>query len=77
MLHLFNIFLNRNPKRFSLKYLLIYIFFSFLVWLIFAVTTDPKATIGFLMGHEIYLFGISFALIFGYGTQFFCKTRKK
>ncbi|WNV77943.1 UPF0715 family protein [Bacillus atrophaeus] len=49
-------FLNRNPKRFSLKYLLIYIFFSFLVWLIFAVTTDPKTTIGFLMGYEfIYL----------------------
>ncbi|MED2948832.1 UPF0715 family protein [Bacillus subtilis] len=69
-------FLNRNPKRFRLKYLLIYIFFSFLVWLIFAVTTDPKTAIDFLMGYEIYLFGISFALIFWIWTQFFYKTRK-
>ncbi|QWV85229.1 UPF0715 family protein [Bacillus subtilis] len=57
-------FLNRNPKRFSLNYLLTYIFFSFLVWLIFAITTDPKTTIDFLMGYEIYLFSISFAVIF-------------
>ncbi|MGE9752928.1 UPF0715 family protein [Bacillus inaquosorum] len=55
---------NRNPKKFSLKYLLIYIFFSFLVWLIFAVTTDPKTTLDFLMGYEIYLFRVSFASIF-------------
>ncbi len=70
-------FLNRNPKRFSLKYLLIYIFFSFLVWLIFAVTTDPKTTIGFLMGYEIYLFGISFALIFWVWDSVFLQNKAK
>ncbi|AKI92204.1 UPF0715 family protein [Bacillus subtilis] len=57
-------FLNRNPKRFNAKYLLIYIFFSFLVWLFFAFITDPKNTLNFLMGYEIYLFSVSFAVIF-------------
>ncbi|WP_122504326.1 UPF0715 family protein [Bacillus velezensis] len=57
-------FLNRKPKRFHLKYLFIYLFFSFLVWLVVAVTTDPKNTLGILLGYEIYLFSISFALIF-------------
>ncbi|MFP4958915.1 UPF0715 family protein [Bacillus subtilis] len=57
-------FLNRNPKRFNTKYLLIYIFFPFLVWLFFAFITDPKNTLNFLMGYEIYLFSISFAVIF-------------
>ncbi|WP_418914534.1 UPF0715 family protein [Bacillus subtilis] len=68
-------FLNRTPKRFSLKYLLIYIFFSFLVWLIFAVTTDLKSTIDFLMGYEIYLFGISFGLIFWVWDSVFLQNR--
>ncbi|WP_162105578.1 UPF0715 family protein [Bacillus subtilis] len=68
-------FLNRTPKRFSLKYLLIYIFFSFLVWLIFAVTTDPKSTIDFLRGYEIYLFGISFGLIFWVWDSVFLQNR--
>ncbi|WP_185184366.1 UPF0715 family protein [Bacillus subtilis] len=57
-------FLNRNPKRFNAKYLLIYIFFSFLVWLFFAFINDPKNTLNFLMGYEIYLLCISFAVIF-------------
>lgn len=57
-------FLNRNPKRFNAKYLLIYIFFSFLVWLFFAFITDPKNTLNFLMGYEIYLFSVSFSVIF-------------
>ncbi|WP_282627609.1 UPF0715 family protein [Bacillus subtilis] len=57
-------FLNRNPKRFNAKYLLIYIFFSFLVWLFFAFITDSKNTLNFLMGYEIYLFSVSFAVIF-------------
>ncbi|MED1679235.1 UPF0715 family protein [Bacillus subtilis] len=57
-------FLNRNPKRFNAKYLLIYIFFSFLVWLFFAFITDPKNTLNFLMEYEIYLFSVSFAVIF-------------
>ncbi|AGI29062.1 UPF0715 family protein [Bacillus subtilis] len=57
-------FLNRNPKRFNAKYLLIYIFFSFLVWIFFAFITDPKNTLNFLMGYEIYLFSVSFAVIF-------------
>ncbi|MEC1581889.1 UPF0715 family protein [Bacillus subtilis] len=57
-------FLNRNPKRFNAKYLVIYIFFSFLVWLFFAFITDPKNTLNFLMGYEIYLFSVSFAVIF-------------
>ncbi|MFD3204018.1 UPF0715 family protein [Bacillus sp. LR_5] len=57
-------FLNRNPKRFNAKYLLIHIFFSFLVWLFFAFITDPKNTLNFLMGYEIYLFSVSFAVIF-------------
>ncbi|MDP4524198.1 UPF0715 family protein [Bacillus halotolerans] len=57
-------FVNRNPKRFNPKYLLIYIFFSFLVWLFFAVITDPKNTLDFLMEYEVYLFSISFAVIF-------------
>ncbi|MBR0009539.1 MULTISPECIES: UPF0715 family protein [Bacillus] len=57
-------FLNRNPKRFNAKYLLIYIFFSFLVWLFFAFITDPKNTLNFLMGYEIYLFSVSLSVIF-------------
>lgn len=70
-------FLNRNPKRFNLKYLLIYIFFSFSVWLFFAVITDPKNTLDFLMGYEIYLFGISFALIFWVWDSVFLHNRVK
>ncbi|QHM16596.1 hypothetical protein C7M30_00215 [Bacillus subtilis] len=70
-------FLNRNPKRFSLKYLLTYIFFSFLVWLIFAITTDPKTTIDFLMGYEIYLFSISFAVIFWIWDSVFLQNKAK
>ncbi|MCO4850692.1 UPF0715 family protein [Bacillus vallismortis] len=56
--------LNRNPKRFNMKYLLIYIFFSFFVWLVFAVITDPKNLFDFLMEYEMYLFSFSFAVIF-------------
>ncbi len=56
--------LNRKPKRFNLIYLVIYIFFSFAVWFIFAVLTDPDSNLGLLLGYEIYLFSISFALIF-------------
>lgn len=70
-------FLNRKPKRFNLKYLLIYIFFSFLVWLIFAVTTDPKTTVYSLMGYEIYLFSISFALIFWVWDSVFLQNKAK
>ncbi|ARV98956.1 Uncharacterised protein family (UPF0715) [Bacillus subtilis] len=70
-------FLNRNPKRFSLNYLLTYIFFSFLVWLIFAITTDPKTTIDFLMGYEIYLFSISFAVIFWIWDSVFLQNKAK
>ncbi|MDI6587221.1 UPF0715 family protein [Bacillus subtilis] len=70
-------FLNRNPKRFTLKYLLIYIFFSFLVWLIFAIITDPKTTIDFLMGYEIYLFSITFALIFWVCDSVFLQNKAK
>ncbi|MFT2194532.1 UPF0715 family protein [Bacillus subtilis] len=70
-------FLNRNSKRFSLKYLLTYIFFSFLVWLIFAITTDPKTTIDFLMGYEIYLFSISFAVIFWIWDSVFLQNKAK
>ncbi|MCG3227897.1 UPF0715 family protein [Bacillus subtilis] len=70
-------FLNRNPKRFSLNYLLTYIFFSFLVWLIFAITTDPKTTIDFLMGYEIYLFSISFAVIFWILDSVFLQNKAK
>ncbi|MEC1526636.1 UPF0715 family protein [Bacillus spizizenii] len=70
-------FLNRKPKRFNLKYLLIYIFFSFLVWLVFAVITDPKNTLDFLMGYEIYLFSISFAIIFWIWDSVFLQNRAK
>lgn len=70
-------FSNRNPKRFSLKYLLIYIFFSFLVWLIFAIITDLKTTIDFLMGYEIYLFSITFALIFWVWDSVFLQNKAK
>ncbi|MGG3032961.1 UPF0715 family protein [Bacillus stercoris] len=70
-------FLNRNPKRFSLKYLLIYIFFSFLMWLIFAITTDPKTTIDFLMGYEIYLFSISFAVDFWFWDSVFLQSKAR
>ncbi|MFH7817574.1 UPF0715 family protein [Bacillus subtilis] len=66
-------FLNRNPKRFNAKYLLIYIFFSFLVWLFFAFITDPKNTLNFLMGYEIYLFSVSFAVIFWIWVGFSAK----
>ncbi|MCI4166675.1 UPF0715 family protein [Bacillus spizizenii] len=70
-------FLNRKPKRFNLKYLLIYIFFSFLVWLVFAVITDLKNTLDFLMGYEIYLFSISFAIIFWIWDSVFLQNRAK
>ncbi|MEC1583954.1 UPF0715 family protein [Bacillus spizizenii] len=70
-------FLNRKPKRFNLKYLLIYIFFSFLVWLVFAVITDLKNTLDFLMGYEIYLFNISFAIIFWIWDSVFLQNRAK
>ncbi|OUL06516.1 UPF0715 family protein [Bacillus spizizenii] len=70
-------FLNRKPKRFNLKYLLIYIFFSFLVWLVFAVITDPKNTLDFLMGYGIYLFSISFAIIFWIWDSVFLQNRAK
>ncbi|WP_326861145.1 UPF0715 family protein [Bacillus inaquosorum] len=70
-------FLNRKPKRFNLKYLLIYIFFSFLVWLIFAIITDLKTTIDFLMGYEIYLFSITFALIFWVWDSVFLQNKAK
>lgn len=58
------LFLNRNPKKFNLRYLLIYIFFSFSVWFVFAVLTDLHNYKETLKSHEIYLFSISFALIF-------------
>ncbi|UPG83707.1 UPF0715 family protein [Bacillus subtilis] len=68
-------FLNRNTKRFNLKYLLIYIIFSYLVWLIFAISNDPKTTIDFLMEYEINLFGISFAVIFWIWDSVFLQNR--
>ncbi|KFF56342.1 hypothetical protein CM50_10465 [Bacillus subtilis] len=49
----------------------------FIFYLIFAVTTDQKATIGFLMGYEIYLFGISFALIFWVWDSVFLQNKEK
>ncbi|MGF7532999.1 UPF0715 family protein [Bacillus mexicanus] len=70
-------FLNRSPKRFNLKYLLIYILFSILVWLFFGAITDPKSTIDFLMGYEIYLFGISFAVIFWLWDSIFLQSKVK
>ncbi|MED4827200.1 UPF0715 family protein [Bacillus atrophaeus] len=57
--------LNRDSKRFSFKYLLIYIVSSFVAWLIMAVLFEPYNPIGNLLAHyEIYLFSILFALIF-------------
>ncbi|WP_439024904.1 UPF0715 family protein [Bacillus halotolerans] len=70
-------FVNRNPKRFNPKYLLIYIFFSFLVWLFFAVITVPKNTLDFLMEYEVYLFSISFAVIFWIWDSVFLQNEKK
>lgn len=70
-------FLNRKPKRFSLKYLFIYLFFSFLVWLFFALITDPMNTLGILLSYEIYLFSISFAIIFWVWDSVFCKPRQR
>ncbi|MCY9186162.1 UPF0715 family protein [Bacillus halotolerans] len=70
-------FVNRNPKRFNPKYLLIYIFFSFLVWLFFTVITDPKNTLDFLMEYEVYLFSISFAVIFWIWGSVFLQNEKK
>ncbi|AZV47599.1 hypothetical protein BJH90_04080 [Bacillus halotolerans] len=70
-------FVNRNPKRFNPKYLLIYIFFSFLVWLFFTVITDPKNTLDFLMEYEVYLFSISFAVIFWIWDSVFLQNEKK
>ncbi|MBU5246041.1 UPF0715 family protein [Bacillus sp. FSL K6-1012] len=69
-------FVNRNPKRFNPKYLLIYIFFSFLVWLFFAVITDPKNTLDFLMEYEVSLFSISFAVIFWIWDSVFLQNEK-
>lgn len=70
-------FVNRNPKRFNPKYLLIYIFFSFLVWLFFTVITDPKNTLDFLMEYEVSLFSISFAVIFWIWDSVFLQNEKK
>ncbi|WP_024121552.1 UPF0715 family protein [Bacillus halotolerans] len=70
-------FVNRNPKRFNPKFLLIYIFFSFLVWLFFTVITDPKNTLDFLMEYEVYLFSISFAVIFWIWDSVFLQNEKK
>ncbi|MEC1602664.1 MULTISPECIES: UPF0715 family protein [Bacillus] len=74
-------FVNRNPKRFNPKYFLIYIFFSFLVWLFFTVITDPKNTLentlDFLMEYEVYLFSISFAVIFWIWDSVFLQNEKK
>ncbi|MGP3749748.1 UPF0715 family protein [Bacillus sp. 3A_MP1] len=70
-------FLNRKPKRFSLKYLFIYFFFSFLVWLFFALITDPINTLGILLSYEIYLFSISFAFIFWGWDSVFLQNKAK
>ncbi|MEG7333941.1 UPF0715 family protein [Bacillus subtilis] len=70
-------FLNRKPKRFYLKYLLIYLFFSFLVWLFFALITDPMNTLGILLSYEIYLFSISFAFIFWVWDSVFLQNKAK
>ncbi|QAV08704.1 UPF0715 family protein [Bacillus vallismortis] len=70
-------FLNRKPKRFSLKYLFIYLFFSFLVWLFFALITDPINTLGILLSYEIYLFSISFAFIFWVWDSVFMQNKAK
>ncbi|MCY9166789.1 UPF0715 family protein [Bacillus atrophaeus] len=70
-------FLNRKPKRFSLKYLFIYLFFSFLVWLFFALITDPMNTLGILLSYEIYLFSISFAVIFWIWDSVFLQNKAK
>ncbi|WP_437132628.1 UPF0715 family protein [Bacillus atrophaeus] len=57
--------LNRNSKRFSFKYLLIYIVSSFVAWLSMAVLFESYNPIGNLLArYEIYLFSVLFALIF-------------
>ncbi|ALV00917.1 hypothetical protein AVM03_00520 [Bacillus amyloliquefaciens] len=59
------LFLNRKPRRFNFKYLLIYTVFSFIAWLIMAVLFEPYNPIGsILASYEIYLFSVLFALIF-------------
>ncbi|MEC0321207.1 UPF0715 family protein [Bacillus subtilis] len=70
-------FLNRKPKRFNLKYLLIYMLFSFLIWLVFALITDPMNTLGILLSYEIYIFSISFAVIFWIWDSFFLQNKAK
>ncbi|MCY8998344.1 UPF0715 family protein [Bacillus inaquosorum] len=47
------------------------------MWLIFAITTDPKTTIDFLMGYEIYLFSISFAVIFWIWDSVFLQNKAR
>ncbi|MED1920574.1 UPF0715 family protein [Bacillus velezensis] len=57
--------LNRKPRRFNLKYLLIYTVSSFVTWLIMAVLFEPYNPIGsILASYEVYLFCVLFALIF-------------
>ncbi|MBY8914437.1 UPF0715 family protein [Bacillus sp. YC2] len=57
--------LNRNPRRFNFKYLLIYTVCSFVAWLIMVVLFEPYNPIGsILASYEIYLFSVLFALIF-------------
>ncbi|WP_335339309.1 MULTISPECIES: UPF0715 family protein [Bacillus] len=59
------LFLNRKPRRFNFKYLLLYTVFSFIAWLIMAVLFEPYNPIGsILASYEIYLFSVLFALIF-------------
>ncbi|PSA89339.1 hypothetical protein C6370_20485 [Bacillus atrophaeus] len=66
------VFLNRKPKRLHLKYLVIYITCSFVVWFIFAVLTDKNICL--LKEYDIYLFSISFALIFWIWDSVFLQT---
>ncbi|MFE9943324.1 UPF0715 family protein [Bacillus velezensis] len=57
--------LNRKPRMFNFKYLLLYTVFSFIAWLIMSVLFEPYNPLGsILASYEIYLFSVLFALIF-------------
>lgn len=57
--------LNRKPRMFNFKYLLLYTVFSFIAWLIMSVLFEPYNPLGsILASYEIYLFSVLFSLIF-------------
>ncbi len=70
------IFLNRNPKKFNLVYLVFYILCSFVAIFILFTGFFNVSSIDLLKMEGYYKCSFSSALIFGFGTLSFCKKTK-